>query len=338
MSMPEVVGYLEGFARAFSAPVETGVGVLSVEASEDGFRVRTDTGEIQAGNVVIATGHCDVPHVPGMAAALPGWVYQLTPTRYRAPDQLPPGNVLIVGASASGVQLADEILRSGRRVTLAAGRHSRLPRCYRGRDILWWLEETGVLDEGPTAGAPHPPSLQLVGRPDHASLDLPTLQARGARLVGRATGIQGPRVRFADDLVVQTVAADVKMARLLHRIDGFVAEKQLEDAVEPGEPFVPFLWPHPAPTEIDLGAEDIRTVVWATGFRRRYPWLQVPAVDGRGEILHEGGVTPVPGLYVIGLNFLRRRKSSFIDGVAGDAAALAEHIVRRVGTGSRAVA
>jgi putative flavoprotein involved in K+ transport len=165
-----------------------------------------------------------------------------------------------------------------------------------------------------------------VGRPDHATLDLPALEARGVRLAGRVVGVEGPRVSFADDLVAHTAASDVRLARLLQRIDVFAARTGIEAEVGPPEPFRPFLWPATPPTETDLRAEGIRAVVWATGFRRQYPWLKVPALDERGEIRHEGGVTALPGLYVIGLYFLRRRKSSFIDGVGRDALDLTTHL------------
>ena len=255
----------------------------------------------------------------------------MVPTAYRNPSQLPEGGVLVVGASASGVQLADEIHASGRPVTLAVGRHTRLPRVYRRRDILWWLDAMGALDESAAdvfdlAISRNQPSLQLVGRPDRATLDLPALQERGVRLVGRVSGAAGGRVFLADDLVAQTVAADARLARLVQRIDIFAARTGLDAEVGPPEPFRPFLWPEPAPVEMDLRAEGIRTVVWATGFRRLYPWLRVPVLDARGEIRHDGGVTPAPGLYVIGLYFLRRRKSSFIDGVGRDAMDLAGHL------------
>jgi putative flavoprotein involved in K+ transport len=214
-------------------------------------------------------------------------------------------------------------------VTLAVGRHTRLPRVYRGRDILWWLDAMGVFDESTAdvfdlAASRAQPSLQLVGRPDRATLDLPALAARGVRLAGRVAAARGGRVFFDDDLVAHTVASDARLARLLQRIDVFAVRTGL--GVEPPEPFRPFLWPDPAPAEVDLRAEGIRSVVWATGFRRLYPWLKVPVLDERGEIRHEGGVTAFPGLYVIGLYFLRRRKSSFLDGVGQDAMDLTAHI------------
>jgi putative flavoprotein involved in K+ transport len=331
MRMPEVVDFLERYARSFAAPVEEGTTVLALEPADGGYRVATDRETWETPSVVIATGHCDTPVVPAFAGGLPGDVVQVVPTRYRNPDQLPAGGVLVVGASATGVQLAGEIHASGRPVTLAVGRHTRLPRVYRGRDILWWLDAMGVFDESvedvfDPAVSRGQPSLQLVGRPGRATLDLFALRERGVRLVGRATGVEGGRVLFADDLVAYTVAADARLARLIQRIDIFAARTGLDAEVGPPEPFRPFLWPDAGPTEIDLRAEGIRSVVWATGFRRLYPWLKVPVLDARGEIRHEGGVTPFPGLYVIGLYFLRRRKSSFIDGVGGDAMELAAHL------------
>jgi putative flavoprotein involved in K+ transport len=242
--------------------------------------------------------------------------------------------VLVVGASSTGVQLADEIHASGHPVTLAVGRHTRMPRRYRGKDILWWLDRMGVFDQ--TADDVHDidvsrrqPSLQLVGRPDHSTLDLPLLQEREVRLTGRLVGIDGHAVSFDDDLVAHTVAADARLARLLQKIDAHVSDNDLEGDVGEAEPFAPFHWPDPAPDAIDLEAEGIRTVLWATGFRRQYPWLKVPVLNDRGEIRHRGGITPATGLYVMGHYFLRRRKSSFIDGVGDDARDLARHIDRR---------
>jgi putative flavoprotein involved in K+ transport len=331
MAAAEVVDYLDRYARSFRAPVEEGTSVLAVERAGGGYRVTTDRGAWEAPCVVVATGHCDTPFVPAVARQVDPGIVQVVPSCYRNPRQLPEGGVLVVGASATGVQLADEIHASGRPVTLAVGRHTRLPRVYRGRDILWWLDTMGIFDESTEevfdlAVSRGQPSLQLVGRPDHATLDLPVLEARGVRLAGRVVGAAGHRVSFADDLVAYTAASDVRLARLLQRIDVFAARTGLEAEVGPPEPFRPFLWPALPPTEADLRADGIRTVVWATGFRRQYEWLKVPVLDERGEIRHEGGVTDLPGLYVIGLYFLRRRKSSFIDGVGRDALDLTTHL------------
>jgi len=334
MTMPEVVDFLDDYAQSFAAPLEEGSTVVSVEPAAGGYQVTTDRRVCGAPVVVVATGHCDVPFMPDLGGRLPADILQQVPSRYRNPDQLPDGGVLVVGASSSGVQLADEIHRSGRPVTLAVGRHLRLPRRYRGKDILWWLDALGSFKETvdhvfDVEVSRRQPSLQLVGRPDHGTLDLAVLQAQGVRLAGRAVAVDGSRLLFEDDLVASTVAADAKLAQLLARIDAFAERSGPGEAIGTAEPFVPF-WPAaaatPAPTALDLRASGIRTVLWATGYRRRYPWLKVPILDGQGEIRHQGGVTPAPGLYVIGLQFLRRRDSSFIDGVGGDALFLARHI------------
>lgn len=336
MTMPDVIAMLERYAASFDAPVETGTTVKGVRRAAGGYRVDTDRGTWRAANVVIATGHCDRPFAPDISRRLATEFRQLAPSHYRHPGQLPEGGVLVVGASSSGVQLADEIHASGRRVLLAVGRHTRLPRRYRGRDILWWMDRMGVLSESidqvfDIDVSRRQPSLQLVGRPDHQSIGLVDLQRRGVQIVGRAIDTDDAHVTFDDDLVATTVAADVKLASLLKRIDQFVETTGLTAEVGPPEPFEPS-WPAfrgaDRRTIVDLRAEGIRTVLWATGYRRSYPWLQVPVLDDRGEIAHRGGVTAARGLYVLGLQFLRRRNSAFIDGVGDDARAVAEHMTR----------
>src|SRR5262249_15507707 len=253
--------------------------------------------------------YSDLPHVPPIARQLSPRLVQIAPTRYRNPRQLPPGGVLVVGASATGVQLADEIHASGRPVTLAVGRHQRLPRTYRGRDILWWLGAMGVFDDTAekvfnVETSRNQPSLQLVGRSDARSLDLTTLVQRGVRVLGRLVGLEDERVFFGDDLIATAAASDVKLAEVLQRVDAFISGGAVS-AWGPAEPFEP-TWPSfldATKTSIDLQSAGIDTVVWATGFLRRYPWLRVPVVlDQRGEIVHRGGVTPVPGLFVVGMH------------------------------------
>jgi putative flavoprotein involved in K+ transport len=344
MTMPEVIDYLERYARLSRVPLETGTNVSRLEGLPAGFRVETNRGTWAARNVVIATGYCDQPLIPGMAGDLREAILQLNPSRYRKPEQLPEGGVLVVGAAASGIQLADEIRASGRPVTLAVGSHNRMLRQYRGKDILWWLDGMGILDE--TADqvfdleiSRGQPAFQLVGRPDRSSIDLGQLADKGVRIAGRAIGVEGGRMFFDNDLIASVSSADFKLAGLLARIDQFIVDSGLERETDDTEPFVPTwrrFFSSPSPGHCDLRAEGIRTVIWATGFGRRYPWLHLPVLDKAGEILHRRGVTPEPGLYVLGLQFQCRRKSAFIDGVGLDADELAEHLSsREAGPGRR---
>lgn len=342
MSMPEVVAYFERYAASFGAPVRDGVDVRGVRGAAGGFRLETTAGAWQASSVVVATGYADRPWVPPVAARFPEAVAHVVPTTYRRPDRLPDGGVLVVGASASGIQLADELSRAGRAVTIAVGQHTRLPRRYRGQDIMWWLDRLGVLDETvdhvyDVEISRDQPSLQLVGHADHRTLDLASLRRRGVRVVGRLLDVRGPIAQFDDDLVATTAAADFKLASLLARVDGFITTQGL--AAPPAPAFEPHCLEFvDADTHVDLVRDGIRTVLWATGFRRQYPWLHVPVLDARGEIRHDGGVTPEAGLYVLGLHFQRRRNSSFIDGVGADAQALADHLVAHLASRRTSVA
>lgn len=342
MSMPELVGFFERYAASFAAPIESETTVLTVERSGPRFEVRTSRGNWTADNVVIATGYSDVPYVPPVARRLSPRVAQIVPTDYRNPDGLPPGGVLVVGASATGIQLADELRASGRRVTIAVGRHLRLPRRYRGRDIMWWLDAMGAFDETiddviDVRASRSQPSLQLVGRTDASSLDLRSLTSSGVRAVGRLVDVDGERVQCADDLIATTSASDLKLAELLQRVDRFI--DKTSPAAMRAEPFQPtwMLARDDANRTIDLRAEGIDTVLWATGFARRYPWLRVPVLDERGEIRHRYGVTSIQGLFVLGMHFQRKRKSAFIDGVGDDAAFVADRIVRRLPLDAAAV-
>jgi putative flavoprotein involved in K+ transport len=332
MSVPELIAFFERYAASSAAPVLTDTAVQSVERSGNGFRVVTNRGVWSASSVVVATGYCDRPAVPAASRGVAPSIWQMVPRDYRRPDQLPAGGVLVVGASSTGVQLADEIQRSGRQVTLAVGRHTRLPRRHRGRDILWWLDQLGVLSQAADAvqnieRSRRQPSLQLVGKPDHSSVDLAVLHDEGVRLVGRVRTIDGHRVSLEDDLLATTAGADIKLADIFTRIDRFIATTGI--AAAPPEPFHS-TWPLSAnaPDSLNLKAERINTVIWATGYRREYPWLRVPVLNARGEIMHTGGFTAEAGLYVLGLNFQRRRNSSFIDGVGDDAWVIARAIAQ----------
>jgi putative flavoprotein involved in K+ transport len=244
---------------------------------------------------------------------------------------LPDGGVLVVGASATGVQLADEIHRSGRPVTLSVGEHVRLPRTYRGRDVLWWMDASGVwnqrIDEiDDLTRARRLPSPQLVGTPERATLDLNALSAAGIRIVGRLAAIRDGQALFSGGLRNQFALADLKMERLLDTFDDWARVQRRDAGVAPPERFEPTRVPEASPLKIDLRSGEIRSIVWATGFRPVYDWLDVPVVDSKGHLRHDGGVVDAPGLYALGLPVLRRRKSSFIHGAEDDARELVDHL------------
>jgi putative flavoprotein involved in K+ transport len=331
MTAGEVTRFFDRYADSFSAPVRELTSVRRLATHETGFEVTTDDGMLTARNVVIATGWCDRPAIPAVADRLPAGIHQVTPDRYRRAADLPDGNVLVVGASATGVQLASELRADGREVTIAVGRHSRIPRTYRGMDVMWWLDQIGAFERtiddvtDPVASR-HDPSLQLVGRPDRESLDLATLQARGVRLAGRLTGIDGGRARFDRELWTVLAAADRAMLRMLDRIDVAIEATGLAgEVMAPDRPGA--VAPASACDRLDLRAAGITSVVWATGHRRVYDWLDLPILDQRGEIVQRRGVTPVPGAYVLGQRFQHFRNSNFIDGVGRDASYVATHIV-----------
>lgn len=332
MTAAEVAGYLHGYADALSAPVIADSAVVNLERLDDRFDVITTAEHWRSANVVIATGWCDLPAVPEMSRRLEPSIAQVAPSSYRNPSSLPDGGVLIVGASATGVQLADELADAGRDVVLAVGSHSRLPRLYRGMDIFWWLKQIGSLDrtidELPDAvTARTEPSLQLVGRPDHRNLDLTTLRDLGVELAGRVTGIDAHHVSFRPDLAANVAAAHVRMRRVLAEIDRHIDQSGLAAEVFDPEPQQSLTVTEHL-DRLDLRARGIKSVIWATGYRRSYPWLHVPVLDERGEIRQHRGVTPMDGLYVLGQRFQHRRNSNFIDGVGRDAAFVVDHLVR----------
>jgi putative flavoprotein involved in K+ transport len=331
MRAAEVGDYLRAYAALSATPVTEGAEVLSVRRSADGYRVVTTAGTWAAASVVVATGWCDLPYVPGVASRLDSRITQLTPASYRAPETLPDGGVLVVGAAAAGVQLADELTASGRRVALAVGSHSRVPRTYRGLDICWWLDAMGVfartLDEHPQpSAARREPSLQLAGRPDRRGVDLAALQARGVLLTGRLTDVDGPRVRLAGDLAVTTRHADARLRRLLRRIDTFAERTGAGIGGHQADP-VREAQVTGSSAELDLPRAGIRTIIWAAGYRRAYPWLDVPVLDDDGNIRHVNGTTASPGLHVAGMRWQTRRSSSFLDGVRHDAAVVVSQIL-----------
>jgi len=280
--------------------------------------------------VVLATGAFSKPALPPFADGMPGGVQQLSAQAYRNPEQLAAGGVLVVGGSATGVQLAQEIQVSGRPVTLAVGGHVRMPRVYRGRDIQAWMLAAGLLDQRIEEAddpdrARRVPSPQLVGTPERATLDLNVLRGLGVEVVGRLAGIRDDKAQFSGSLRNVCALADLKMNRLLDSIDEWIERNAPAGEVGPAERYAPTDVGASPRLGLTLG-QDIRTVVWATGSRPDFSWLEVPVFNRKGALKHDRGVVDAPGLYVLGLPFLRRRKSSFMHGAEDDVRELGEHL------------
>ncbi|GAB3278686.1 hypothetical protein GCM10027589_04880 [Actinocorallia lasiicapitis] len=303
-----------------AAPVRTGVTVTSVEPVGGGYEVTTDQGVIRCRTVVLASGACNVPVVPRLD--LPAGVEQITPFGYRDPSGLPDGGVLVVGASATGVQLAAELRRSGRPVTLATGEHVRMPRRYRGRDVLWWMESSGLWDQrhdelDDLERARGLPSPQLAGGTE--TLDLNALTGLGVELVGRLAAVRDGEALFSGGLRNVAALGDLKLERLLDSFDAWAGDGG-------GERLPPTALPASTRLRVDLRRGEFRTVVWATGFRPDHSWLNVPVLDPKGRLRHDGGVTPSPGLYALALPVLRRRRSTFLSGIEADARDVITHL------------
>jgi putative flavoprotein involved in K+ transport len=330
MTMGEVIAFISRFAAVSNAPVRTHTTVTSLKATDSGYHIATNTGDIRCRTVVLASGACNVPSVPAVRQAVPESVQCFTAFDYRNPDALPDGGVLIVGASATGVQFADEIHRSGRPVTLSVGEHVRLPRTYRGRDVLWWMDASGVWSQrydqiDDLTRARRLPSPQLVGTPERVTLDLNALTAAGVALVGRLSAVRDGCALFSGGLRNQFALADLKMDRLLDTFDEWARTHRRDDVAAP-ERFESTRAPASSPLLLDLRRGAIRSVVWATGFRPDYRWLDVPVIDEKGYLRHTGGVVDAPGMYALGLPVLRRRNSTFISGAGDDARDVIDHL------------
>lgn len=329
----KVADYFAAYAAKIGAPIRTGVEVTRATplARGAGFAVETSQGVIEAQNLVAATGPFQRPLIPPLLPDGSG-ITQLHSCAYRNPDALPPGAVLVVGAGSSGVQIADELSRAGRRVFLSVGPHGRPPRRYRGKDNVWWLGVLGKWDmETPHPGQEHV-TIAVSGARGGETIDFRRLAAAGITLLGRAEACEGGRMRFAPDLARNIAQGDADYLSVLDAADAYAAAHGLD---LPQEPEARHIGPAPAcVTEpilsLDLAAEGITTVIWATGYGFDFGWLQVPgALDDRGSPRHRRGVAEVPGLYFLGLPWLTRRGSSFIWGVWQDARSLAQHIAAR---------
>jgi putative flavoprotein involved in K+ transport len=331
MTMREVIDFISRFAMWSRAPVRANTTVTGVKRTGAGYDVATTNGDLRCRTVVIASGACNVASVPALARDVPPSIRCVTPFGYRNPGDLPEGGVLVVGASATGVQLADEIARSGRPVTVSVGEHVRLPRIYRGRDVLWWMDASGVWNQRYTEiddlmRVRRLPSPQLVGTPERVTLDLNALGSVGVQIVGRLAAVRDGVALFSGGLRNQFALADLKMNRLLGTFDEWARTGGRGLDVGPAERFEPTRVPESSPLKLDLRNGSIRSIVWATGFRPDYSWLQVPVIDDKGHLRHDGGVVDAPGLYALGLPFLRRRKSTFILGAEDDARDVVDHL------------
>lgn len=325
----QVADYFEAYAEKINAPIRTGVEVTSVTRHEGrpGFRVETSGGVIDARYVVAATGPFQRPVIPPIVPADAGPL-QIHSSDYRNPAQLPEGNVLVVGAGSSGVQIADELQRSGRQVFLSVGPHDRPPRSYRGRDFCWWLGVLNLWDlETPPAGAEHV-TIAVSGARGGHTVDFRALEAIGIQLVGLTDAYDDGVLTFREDLAANITAGDANHLALLRAADAWVERNGLD---LPEEPQAHILGPDPeaalAPLlSLDLAQAGITSIVWATGFALDYGWLQVDAFDEAGRPAHRRGVSTEPGIYFLGLPWLSRRGSSFIWGVWHDAKHIAGHI------------
>ena len=337
MTMREVIDFISRFAVLSSAPVRTHTTVTRVQRTDAGYDVATTNGNLRCRTIMIASGACNVPSVPALGKAVPPSIRCFTPFSYRNPNDLPEGGVLVVGASATGVQLADEIIRSGRPVTLSVGEHVRLPRTYRARDVLWWMDASGVWNQryndiDDLMRVRRLPSPQLIGTPERATLDLNALSSAGVEIVGRLSAVRDGRALFSGGLRNLFALADLKMNRLLGTFDEWARNHAREAEVGPAERFEPTRAPESSTLKLDLRNGEIRSIVWATGFRPDYRWLDLPVIDDKGHLRHDGGVVDAPGLYALGLPFLRRRKSTFISGAEDDARELVDHLADYLAT------
>ena len=325
----QVADYFAAYADKIAAPIRCGVEVTSARKNvgRPGFRVETSDGTIEARYVVAATGPFQRPVIPAVVPADAG-IPQIHSSSYRNPEQLPNGAVLVVGAGSSGVQIAEEIQESGRRVYLSVGPHDRPPRRYRGRDFVWWLGVLGKWDaSAPPQGAEHV-TIAVTGARGGHTVDFRSLAAGGIELLGRTVAFADGIMQFAPDLAENIANGDANYLALLDEADDYVARNGLDLPEEPG---ARVLGPLPGSVsdlvlELDLADAGVTTIIWATGFTPDYSWLDVDAFDETGKPKHQRGVSAEPGVYFLGLPWQSRRGSSFIWGVWHDARYLADQI------------
>jgi putative flavoprotein involved in K+ transport len=328
----EIVDFLAAYAEFVAPPIRCGVAVTALRAGAggSGFIAETPHGSIAAENIVVATGPYQRPLVPPLFPA-DATMFQVHASGYRAPEQLPPGAVLVVGSGASGAQIAEELALAGRRVYLAVGRHRRMPRRYRGRDFIWWLQALGLYDMTVETRGPPLPQPLITGACGGHTIDFREFAAHGVVLMGRAVALRDGVLEIAADLEQNLAAGDAALNAFLDLADRHVAEQNLDLPVEPAAREVtrdPACITEPI-RRLDLQAAGITSAIWATGYAPGLDWMELPVLDAGGSPIHNHGISAVPGLYFIGLQWLAKMKSSFLSGVEEDAARLADHIAAR---------
>ena len=323
----EIVAYLAAYADFIAAPIRERTEVTALRQEHDGFVAETAAGSIHARNVVVATGPFQTANIPPVVPDSPD-LTQLHARDYRAPGQLPAGAVLVVGAGASGSQIAQELLKAGRRVYLSVSKHRRAPRRYRGHDHIWWWLETGM-DKTPPERRPADRSpLVHTGAYGGQSIDFRDFARQGMGLLGHVTGFQDGAVTFAPDLLDNLAHGDAGYHAFMDFVDAHIARTGMDLPPDPAaraiSPTPP--WLADAPTRLDLRANGITSIVWCTGYGIDFRWIGIPVFDPRGLPMHKLGITAVRGLYFLGLPFLAKMSSSFLFGVGEDAERLANHI------------
>ena len=328
----DVVRFIVDYAAEIAAPVRTGVEVTALgpgEGGSSGYSLETTDGRIDARHVVIATGPFQRSMIPEYSRAVPSSVYQTDAINYRNPAELPPGAVLVVGSGNSGCQIADELLRSGRRVILAISRHTRVPRRYRGKDVIWWYESLGRFDVNIDSfpGRKYPPTSIMTGVDGGYDLDPHRLGSAGVSLVGRVLGISDGTLALADDAEKLLAAAEQSHAAFIEAADKLAATPAMRSELDQTE--VPA--PRP-PLSVDgirtlnLLGENIGTIIWANGYGFSFGWVKLPILDAKGAPVQQRGVTACPGVYFLGLHWMHTFRSAILPFVGRDASYLADHI------------
>jgi putative flavoprotein involved in K+ transport len=335
MGRDEIVRYLEEYAQSFTPPLETGVRVTSLAARNGragGFELETSAGSLTAAEVVVAIGSYHLKSIPPMASELPSSVVELHSAHYRNPESLPPGEVLVVGSGQSGCQIAEDLHLKGRRVHLAVGNAPRCARRYRGKDVVEWLDDMHYYDI-PIDRHPNREQVRdranhyVTGRDGGHDIDLRQFAREGMRLYGPLRAIKGGRCTFAPELAQNLDSADDVYRSINRSIDRFIAEHGISAPAD--APYKPVWKPFAEQTTLNVGRSDISAVVWCIGFGSDFRWIKLPIFDERGYPTHERGVTPIPGLYFIGLPWLHTWGSGRFSGVGRDAEYLATKIAAR---------